>query len=174
MSKLGIPIFTATERRFLGEYVTVLKPIAVALDNLQRSKNSPYANVLPTLFKTEAKLNEIKAEGNLVHCKPLLNAVMDGFKKRFGAIMDFNNKDSVPALIATVSHPYFKLRWMDPELCTAEEKQRIINMLVAAADEISLELETLRTSSASHSNQDTESSTVKTEKDVEISKDEPG
>lgn len=119
------------------------------------------------MFKTEANLNEIKAEGYLVHCKPLINAVLDGLKKRFGAVMDFNNKDSVPALIATVTHPYFKLRWIDLKLNTSENKQKIINMLVEAADEISLELKNQRPTSATSASHDIESSNERVE-DIDI------
>lgn len=139
MTKLGIDIFTTSERSFLEEYKNILKPISVALDNLQRTKCA-YGILLPTLFITQDELNSMKEEDSLVYCKPLLVAVINGFKKRFQSVMDFNNNESVPALIAAISHPHFKLRWLKPELRTGSNKDKLINIFVRAADHISVEL----------------------------------
>lgn len=138
MTKLNIAIFSKSQRRFLKEYTDILKIIADAINNLQGDK-CPYAVLLPTLFSTKEKLTEMNANNALTSCKPLLSAVICGFKKRFNEIMDFDDKKSIPALIATVSHPYFKLRWLDPEICTTEQVEKITNILAKAADEISLE-----------------------------------
>lgn len=139
MVKLGIPIFSQGQRKFLHEYLSVMEVIADALNNLQANKH-PYAVVLPTLFQTKEKLNEMTSnKDTLVHCKPLLLAVTNGFNKRFGEIMDFNHPSSIPALIATVTHPFFKLRWLNPETCTTEQTDNIKRILSHAADEISLE-----------------------------------
>lgn len=139
MTKLGIPIFTQGQRNFLREYTTIMAIIADALDNLQANKR-PYAVVLPTLFQTKERLKEMVSNSNtLVYCKPLLSAVTNGFNKRFGEIMDFNHDNSIPALIATVTHPFFKLRWLSPELCTTVQTDKIKQILSYAADEISME-----------------------------------
>lgn len=113
--------------------------IAGALDNLQANKH-PYAVVLPTLFQTKEKLDGMMSNSNtLVYCKPLLSAVINGFNKRFGEIMDFTHKSSTLALIATVTHPFFKLRWLNPDMCTTEQIDKIKQILSYAADEISME-----------------------------------
>lgn len=112
--------------------------IADALNNLQANRH-PYAVVLPTLFQTKEKLNMLSNSNTLVYCKPLLSAVVNGFNKRFGEIMDFTHKSSTPALIATVTHPYFKLRWLNPETCTTQQTDKIKQILSYAADEISSE-----------------------------------
>lgn len=139
MTKLGISIFTQGQRNFLHEYTTIMEIIANALDNLQANKH-PYAVVLPTLFQTKERLNEMVSSSNtLVYCKPLLSAVTNGFNKRFCEIMDFSHDSSIPALIATVTHPFFKLRWLNPELCTTEQTDKIKQILSYAADEISIE-----------------------------------
>lgn len=112
--------------------------IADALDNLQANKY-PYAIVLPTLLQTKYMLNDLKSNSNaIVYSKPLLTAVVNGFNKRFDEIMDLNHKSSLPALIAATTHPFFKLRWLNPEICTIEQTDKIKQILSYAADEISL------------------------------------
>lgn len=138
MTKLGITPFTKQQRYFLKEYEMILRPIATALDNMQGSK-CPYAVVLPTLNLTEEKLRKLKTDDNLVVCKPLLNAVINGFEKRFKLIMDFSSQKAVPALIATICHPHFKLRWIAPDKKTTVNIEKLTNIVVQAADEISME-----------------------------------
>lgn len=139
MTKLGISIFTQSQRTFLNEYTQIMGVIANALNNLQASKY-PYAVVLPTLFQTKETLDDMMSHSStLVHCKPLLAATINGFNKRFSEIIDLNHVSSNPALIATVTHPYFKLRWLNPEKCTTEQIDKIKQILSYAADEISIE-----------------------------------
>lgn len=137
MSKLDIQIFSQSQKTFLNEYTEIMVVIADALNNLQ-ANNYPYAVVLPTLFETKDKLVAMKTK-SFVHCKPLVTAIYNGFSKRFDEIMDLKSKSSLPALIATVTHPYFKLRWLKPEIRTPEQIDKIKQILSFAADEISAE-----------------------------------
>lgn len=137
MSKLDIPIFSKSQKTFLNEYTEIMAIVADALDNLQANKY-PYAVVLPTLYETKDKLADVKSKA-FVHCKPLATAVYNGFCKRFDEIMDLKSTISLPALIATVTHPYFKLRWLKPEMCTSERIDKLKQILSYAADEISAE-----------------------------------
>lgn len=138
MAKLNIEIFTKTQRCFLKEHTAVLKPIADALNNLQGDK-CPYAVLLPTLFHTKEKLDDMNSNNSFIHCKPLLSAIINGFNKRFNEILDFNTAKSITALIATVVHPFFKLRWLKPEIRTLQQVDQITNILVNAADEVFFE-----------------------------------
>lgn len=137
MTKLDIPLFSKSQRTFLNEYTEIMAVIADALDNLQANKY-PYAVVLPTLYETKDKLVDMKSKA-YVHCKPLVTAVYNGFCKRFDEIMDLKSKSSLPALIATVTHPYFKLRWLKPEICTTDQIDKVKQIFSYAADEISAE-----------------------------------
>lgn len=137
MAKLDINIFTIRERCFLKEYTDIMKTITDALNNLQKDK-CPYDVVLPTSFYTLEKLNDIKTDNKLMHCKPLLSAVIAGFNKRFSGIMDLNSKTAIPSLIAAITHPFFKLRWLNPDILTAELMEKIKAILAYAADEITL------------------------------------
>lgn len=138
MMSLEIRPLTENQRQFLNEYKVVLKPIAKALDNLQQGK-APYAIVLPTLYDTHQKLIQIKNENKLKHCKPLLMAVLNGFNRRLGYMLDTNDERSHPAVIATVAHPFFKLRWLKSEERTSNYIDDIKDTIVNAADQIFVE-----------------------------------
>lgn len=118
MVKLNITVFSKSQLRFLKEYTDILKVIA---DSINTIIYKVHAVLLPTLFFTKEKLNEIDASNTFISSKPLLSAVMCGFNKRFHEIMDFDNKKFISALIATVSHSFFKLRWLNTEFRTLEQ-----------------------------------------------------
>lgn len=73
------------------------------------------------------------------YCKPLLIAILKGFEKRSGYLLNFNDEKSHAALIATVTHPFFKLRWIASEERTPEFIEQVINILANAANEIYME-----------------------------------
>jgi hypothetical protein len=81
-------------------------PVAVALDRLQG--DCFYGVLVPTIIAVEKKLNGL-LQMELKYCKPLVQALLDGIKKRFG---DFLNQEKTDPVLAAVSHPYFKLRWV--------------------------------------------------------------
>lgn len=134
--KLNIDLFTTSQKGFLNEYKTVMKPIANALDNLQQSKCCPYAIVLPTLYKTREELISLKNQNKLHFCKPLVCAVLNGFDKRLGYLFDITNEKSHAAIIATVTHPFFKIRWLKPAKRSTEYVSQVTNILVRAADKL--------------------------------------
>lgn len=81
----------------------------------------------------------MKNENKLRHCKPLLAAVLNGFNKRLGYMLDINDERSHAAIIATVVHPFFKLRWLKSEERTSNYIDAIKNIIVNAADQIFIE-----------------------------------
>lgn len=134
MTMYKIEPFTSVERSFLCEYRLVMKIIADALDNLQ--SNCYYAFVLPTLFKMKKEINDFLVNPQIKMCKPLVEAIRDGFQKRFDRHLDFQSNQSISGLIATVTHPFFKLRRHD-EIRTTENIDKIQKFLFKAADAIS-------------------------------------
>ena len=113
MSALQLPLFKETELQFIHEYCTVLRPIAQALDRLQGDKNCYYGELLPTLLSTRMKLAQLESEDcvtRLRHCMPLVYAVSNGFKERFGDFLKLS-PTVTDAVMASVAHPFFKLRW---------------------------------------------------------------
>lgn len=111
MIKFNIPVFLESERVFLQEYVDMLEPITSALNNLQKT-NCHFGILLPTLFTAQRELSSFSTDRNIKFCKPLAQAALNGLNTRFSNLIDFRSKQAIPALIATCTHPYFKLRWL--------------------------------------------------------------
>jgi len=110
--KFQKPKLKSIEIEFLLEYVTVMGPIAKSLDFLQ-NENIYIADigyVIPTLFQIKNTLNSLS---HLIYCTPLKNAILDGIHIRYKDILDLNNSKSKPYILATVSHPKFKLKWLN-------------------------------------------------------------
>jgi hypothetical protein len=99
-----------TEYECLNEYVSVMQPIAISLDKLQGEKEAFYGHIMPTLHmlmqKVRAMQNKI-----LVHCQPLVTALLDGMQRRFDKELTFSGSVS-NKIVAAISHPYFKMRWI--------------------------------------------------------------
>lgn len=86
-----------------------MKTVADALENLQ--SNCYYAHVLPTLLKVKKEINDSSVDPKIKICKPLAKALKNGFQDRFDYYFDVEIYQSVSGFIATVTHPFFKLRW---------------------------------------------------------------
>jgi hypothetical protein len=115
MQELKLPAFKENELEFMGEYLLVMKPIAVALDKLQGEQNCYYGCVIPTLLVINDQLSDLTNdelnELRLRYCMPLLNAVVSGYERRFQKFLDLD-PEITDSILACVSHPYFKLRWV--------------------------------------------------------------
>ena len=86
ITKLELAPFTANEMSYIKEYCKVSKPVAVALDYLQGEKHAYFGSLLPTIFVTKKRLDEmINASGvdQLKHCKGYAEALLAGINKRF-------------------------------------------------------------------------------------------
>uniref|UniRef100_A0A8D8QTK7 HAT C-terminal dimerisation domain-containing protein n=1 Tax=Cacopsylla melanoneura TaxID=428564 RepID=A0A8D8QTK7_9HEMI len=103
------PYLKMSEWDFLKEFCSVNEIIAKSIDILQGEDGMYMGYLLPTLFLIEATLNKMT---HLSYCEPLQQALLIGLKKRFGSIMDLMKKDSKPFLLATISLPKFKLKWL--------------------------------------------------------------
>ena len=113
MQTLELPVLKNAELEFIEEYVSVLAPIAVAIDHLQGEEHMYYGQFLPTLLTVQKKLRELKFK-TLKHCTPLLQAVSQGFQKRFDKYLQLHDCPDVhDAVLAATTHPFFKLRWID-------------------------------------------------------------
>lgn len=110
-------------------------PIAAALDVLQGDKEACLGFVLPTLHKLKSKLNAVP----LTMTKPLHAALLAGIDKRYGHL--FHDSEF---LIATTSHPKFKLNWVE----NPEGKLRCSMLLKTAVDETQNEADIDRTAAS--------------------------
>lgn len=91
-----------------------MRPISQALDKLQGefTMESFFGSVLPTLSVIQRKL----ASFTPVHTGRLVSALQAGMDERFGDILNYecmatNNKLKA-FVVAAVSHPFFKVRWL--------------------------------------------------------------
>jgi hypothetical protein len=107
---LDLPKFKSTEMECLQEYVAVMGPVAIALDKLQGEKDAFFGNIMPTLVTVQQKLTGMLNK-NLKHAEPLVSALLNGLDKRFREELAFT-RSAKDKIIASVAHPYFKLRWI--------------------------------------------------------------
>jgi hypothetical protein len=90
--------------------VQTLASIAVALDRLHGEKSCYSTNLLSTFFTVSSTLNSLQTL-NLRHCSPLLHSVTTGVNSRFASCLKLIREVNM-AIIATVIHPCFNLRWL--------------------------------------------------------------
>ncbi|XP_038159718.1 uncharacterized protein LOC119795679 [Cyprinodon tularosa] len=103
-TKLGVKCFKEREYQFLNEYCTATKPLTVALDILQA--DCPYGTLLPTLEVLMQRTLAVK-DALSTMTAGLPDAIVQAVKTRFGDLLQ--DRD---ALLAAVSCPKFKLRWL--------------------------------------------------------------
>lgn len=133
MRELNIPQFTDQDFDIIKEYLLVMNPIATGLDYLQRDSDSHYGIFLPTVLAIDAKLSSIELDG-LKHCKGLWSAVVAGFKRRFKSYLELDfSEECQMAIIATVTHPEYKLAWtgLKDSWDTEEVKEKVKNLIIS-------------------------------------------
>lgn len=114
---MKIPVFRDVELDFIDEYVDVLNPVAVALDRLQGQKNESMSfmgALIPTLLTVKQKLTDLTVSPSIRHCLPMALAVLHALNRRFGVFINMQSEAN-DYIIAALSHPYFKLRWVPAE-----------------------------------------------------------
>ena len=127
---LQLPKFYRNEIDFLTEYKRVMEPIAVTLDQLQGDKNCYYGMLLPKLTQLRHKLQKMQTDNSVLMCGALVTSLLSGLAKRFEHLLTLNVTESGvrEAVIAAVSHPGFKLKWVEPSSCDSVKQ-----IFVAAA-----------------------------------------
>ena len=106
--ELKLPKIQINEMEFLQEYCSLMAPVAQALDILQGEKDCYYGTILPTIISVEKKLINF-SRSKLASTAPLAHALLRGLQKRFSDVLSLNERART-YIIATVSHPKFKLR----------------------------------------------------------------
>lgn len=137
---LSLEQISPNDTEFFNEYVTVMGPIAEAIDSLQ--SDSFYSHFLPTLVNIKYVLESMAAESNLKHCQPLLEAITAGFEKRFGHFFDDCDDKTMAAVMSSCVHSHFKMRWFHEDMHTNNYSTRIENIIVREAIRIEKEPQT--------------------------------
>jgi hypothetical protein len=115
-------------------------------------KNSLYADLVPTLLKVSSHLSTLHSV-NLRHCLPLLNAVTSGPNRRFADFLQLSPEVNM-AILATISHPYFKIRWLPQSLNGQRNRLQTLFESTAKSVPQSTPLEALVTPSGGESDDD--------------------
>uniref|UniRef100_A0A8C6U382 HAT C-terminal dimerisation domain-containing protein n=1 Tax=Neogobius melanostomus TaxID=47308 RepID=A0A8C6U382_9GOBI len=108
-SRLEIKAFIEKEYQFLKEYCAGMKPITVALDILQGEDNCFYGALLPTLESLMSRTVALK-QGLSRRTAGLPDAIVE--VGLFYIEFQFSHSK---ALLAAVTLPQFKLRWLKEE-----------------------------------------------------------
>ena len=107
-----------------------MQPVAAALDSLQGDSDCFYGMLLPKLVQLRNKLKSLETGSesypDLQHAKPLISAILSGMSCRYGDLLELRPA-AKDAIVAAVSHPKYKLRWVPPEC-----KEEMTGIFVAA------------------------------------------
>uniref|UniRef100_A0A1A8L117 HAT C-terminal dimerisation domain-containing protein n=2 Tax=Nothobranchius pienaari TaxID=704102 RepID=A0A1A8L117_9TELE len=117
--KLGIKCFTEKEYQFLKEYISVMKPLTVALDILQGDECT-YGALLPTLTSLMSKTLALKDDLSKMTAT-LPDVIVKAIKTRFNAVLE-----SQEGRLAAATCPKFKLRWLRDECSRVQVKELLI------------------------------------------------
>ncbi len=107
---LELPTFKQSEVDFLIEWARINRPLTTTLDMLQGDKESYYGMLLPRLSVLVFDLTKLYETVSGV-TKLLVTAILEGVKNRF-PMLDFQRPQSQRAILAAVSNPMYKLRWV--------------------------------------------------------------
>ena len=108
----SVPLFpklSESKVEFLREYCTVLEPIAMAIHKVQGEQFLFYGYAIPVLRQTETLLKTIQNQ-SLKYNAPLVQAALKEMQEKFQPYLQQNFMVVKNALLATISHPYFKLK----------------------------------------------------------------
>lgn len=109
--KLHLPKLKNNEWGFINEYCKVMKPLAFSLDKLQGETKSFLGYVAPTILVLR-KLLILNQSEQFTYCKPLSLTIINSLEKRFNFLFYLNDPKSKDFIIASISHPKFKLDWV--------------------------------------------------------------
>ena len=129
MVAVGKPTLKDGEILFLKEYVQCMKPIASALDRLQGDKDCLMGELVPSIRSVKKKLEAVSFSERLVYCQPLAEGMLAKLEERFNKFLSFESC-SKEDMLAAISHPFFKLRWVP-----ADKQNLLQDMLITAVKE---------------------------------------
>jgi len=91
---------TQSEKEFIAEYVRIMEPFTEALDVLQSEENMSIGCVIPTIKLLIEKMEEFGTDPTIIHCGPLVSAVLLGLQTRFERLLTEHH-----LIIASISDP---------------------------------------------------------------------
>lgn len=119
MRAVKLAIFKDSDLMFLKEFAQCMRPIAEGIDNVQG--NTLYGILIPELFRIKNKLKELELS-DLKFCGELVKKLSSNLTRRFEKYFSYSCPD---AILASISHPFFKLRWVPKN-----DRDRLKNMFL--------------------------------------------
>ena len=104
--RLQVANLTPIEYAFVKDFSRVFEPISRLLEFLQNSESCFYGALIPALTATRRHLTLLV---DLKYCVSFRNELIIQLNTQFSNYLDLKCES---ALIATVTHPYFKYRWI--------------------------------------------------------------
>lgn len=122
--ELKIEEFMPEELEYLETFITVMHPIVAAIETL-RNENVYFGCVLPTLLTIKIKLEEM-SKGEDTVSPVIAEYVLQSFSARFDRYLKLDTSEIFvrQAILAAVSHPRLKMRWIS-DASKIEEIQQI-------------------------------------------------
>lgn len=134
--KLGV--FDDGEYEFLVQYHKIMSLVASALKVVEADRYT-FGVYLPTLLGLKLKLQALYDDCHATfECLPLILALQNGLKNRFGELMDpfCASGKSLPLYVAMLSNPTYKMNFMGMKTVSPQLLLRLKTMLLNAAIEI--------------------------------------
>lgn len=128
--KFNIKQFSTMDFEFLSEFLVCLQPIAETITVLEG--DILYGHTLPALFTIQINFDEMRKNG-LKYTLPLLNALENGFEKRYNEYLNPFNATAAPYFLAMASHPSYKLDCISMEKYKAK---KIFDLLLNETQEL--------------------------------------
>ncbi|XP_023314660.1 uncharacterized protein LOC106651121 [Trichogramma pretiosum] len=130
--------FEKSDFTHIQHYLTIMAPLAGAIDKLQGDKNCHYGQLLPALITIEQRWLETRdsfdAQRKTLY-KGLVDSLIRSLKKRFENIFAVENIGEFAA-IAALTHPVYKKDWVK---CLSTQAQNNVERLIQTKDQFSQE-----------------------------------
>ena len=107
-----------------------MRPVSLALDQLQSEEKAFMGILLPTLAMAIKKLRDVLANNEVAVCVPLVTVLIDSIKKRFHEVPHCTEYE-----LAAAIHPYFRLSWLswlynNDEVAAVEKESQLEMRLI--------------------------------------------
>jgi len=125
---LGQSLMTQADMKFLNSFISVMRPIVVAMKLIEGENHCYIGQIIPTIMGLQRKLEIASTDQSM---RPLTTALLSGLRNRFQSTMD-----SEEYRIATMLHPKFKLAFLPDEQARMESRQLLLNYVQQVQREV--------------------------------------
>ena len=107
-----------------------MRPVCLALDQLQSAEKAFMGILLPTLAMAIKKLRDVLANNEVAVCVPLVTVLIDSIQKRFHEVLHCTEYE-----LAAAIHPHFRLSWLgwldnNDEVAVIEKESQLERRLI--------------------------------------------